>query len=172
MAELKTLFVVSIVTARVFFPGLPASDTSSPFASASKMLNLDVHSTMPSDAKSSATCTLPQELMLGESVELTVRPNPETTGTPNGAASGTRPGDIPRPTVKTYWGCSEEVIEGQPDTGCDVDALGSRTTVSSHLDFDPVSYAFLPPASGRIDTEASAAGTYALSTNYLSLIHI
>ena len=64
-ATAKTLFVISITTARIFFPGMPQIDTPEGKAlpnsnMAARTLRLDLTSPQKTDASARAQCTVPE----------------------------------------------------------------------------------------------------------------
>lgn len=171
MAQLKTLFVITIATARMIFPGTPAMQAlegEAAMSHAARSVTLDLTSERKADARSKAECAVPDGLKVGRSVSLRIDLSaPEEPA----AAPADKPeaSSIPKFTIKRYWGCGDAVPEGQPKVSASTDIPAGTGAAQ-----DPTtswmltgSNAFWPFDEQKpIAADASAVGTYTLSTNY------
>ena len=157
IAELKTVFVIAISTARMVFPGIPAvtgPGNAPGVEPASKAMYMELMSGNKADAQSKAVVAVPEGLKIGESVELHV-PLTEPAAEPE--SPDKTDGAVPQITQKSYWGCGEKVPAGQPK-------VEQMSDLRKALGVYPeASYAY---GLGPSDKDSSAVGTYTLTTNY------
>ena len=100
-ATAKTLFVISVTTAKMFFPGMPQTD-------AAKTLRLDLTSPKKIGASARVVCAVPKGISARESINLLVtQTNDEAAQSAGRTAQST-------PKLRIYWGCSNTVPDGQP----------------------------------------------------------
>lgn len=116
--QLKTAFVITVLTWRMVMPGmpsLPAGLGAPGIGSPTRTLTLDLTSGKTVDAQSKAECAVPEGMRLGPKVDLqidlptTEKPAPVTGDTPD-------KGKVEKPkfVIKSYWDCGEVVPPGQP----------------------------------------------------------
>ncbi|MEN6355971.1 MAG: hypothetical protein ABFD83_02675 [Armatimonadota bacterium] len=153
---LSTLFIIAITTSRMVFPGVPAFtptpgvDEASP---AVRSISMELYSNS-SAAGPEASVTLPEGLKLSKTARMQVTPFTQ----PSQAQSADQI------TVKTYWGSSETVGTGQP-------SIKQMATTDETRQPDYKTAALWPGRgkgfeTGPISDDASAVGTYKLTTNY------
>ncbi len=112
-ATAKTLFVISVTTARMFFPGMAQID-------AARTLRLDLTSPKKMGSSAKAVCAVPEGLKAGKSIDLFVT---QTTDEPAQSAGKT----AQSAKLKIYWGSSNTVPDGQPKI-IDPASTGPATT--------------------------------------------
>ncbi|MCE5321918.1 hypothetical protein LLG46_01225 [bacterium] len=156
--SLSTLFIIAVTTSRMVFPGVPAyipsqSDQVPETSPAVRSITMELYSSNSITAPE-VSVTLPEGLKLSKTARMQVTPFEQ----PSQSQS------MDKVTVKTYWGSSEAIQTGQP----------SVNQISTVCETDQVNYktAALWPGRGKgfeagpISDDASAVGTYKLTTNY------
>ncbi len=168
MAELKTVFLIAITTARMVFPGLPATlgdSDAAGFDTASKSVMIDVMSDKKADAQSTAEVSVPAGLKVGGKVTLKVDlTQPPTESQPPAEADA----GVFKMTLKSYWGSHSEIPKGQPK----VTQITSGRVVAGEdsglADYPQNSYAYWPGFGDKmVGKDSAAPGTYKLTTNYV-----
>lgn len=161
---LKTLFVITIVTARMVFPGIPILPDTDPgavpneAAAVSKSVVIELTSgKRPAQGQAaSARVDVPEGLGVGPSVKLVVNAQVGL-----GAAVGSSSTSPAKVTSKTYWGSSNAVIWGQPKVEEIIVTPPARDRIAS--------YAYWPAGNNDekvAGASARVAGKYTLTTNY------
>lgn len=181
MVAAKTLFIITLTTARMLIPGVPTPTTpgATDFNAPIRTLEMDLTTDKKVDEKSKAECAVPQSLALGPKVELFVDlPKTEKAQTSEPKQPAQEKSEKLEFTLKKYWSCSETVPSGQPKTVKTSDigpAMGfsprrmHRARMLDRAAKKPLegSYAYWPGHERKnIDKSASAAGEYKLTTNY------
>lgn len=155
---LKTLFVISISTAKIVFPDIPILPETqgappSEIMTASKSVSMSLTSSKYTDAIPSVRVDVPEGLGVGEFVKLIVRnPKPDTSD-PKTAASQNKI------VSKTYWGTGEQIPWGQP----------KREEVAVGAEGARLSYAHWPIGYNKekvAGPTSKPAGKYTLTSNY------
>jgi hypothetical protein len=115
----KTVLVVAVTTAKMFFPGMPdmpdipgmkAPNLNAP----TKTLTMDLTSDKKVDAKSKAECAVPEGLKLGPKVKLAIDLPVKVKDDEGLAKDDEEPTKPKKFVIKQYWGCSETIRPGQP----------------------------------------------------------
>lgn len=162
--DLKTVFVITITTLRMIFPGIPGAfvpgeGLKEDEAPSTRVLAMDLWSDREAGAQAKAEVTVPLGLKVGEKVILQMdRAYPGA-----GLAEDDKAESRPRVVMKSYWGCAEAVPEGQPRITSSTDA-DAATQPPTH---PQGSYAYWPASSMReFEPDITAPGAYGLTTNY------
>ncbi len=169
MAELKTVFVIAITTARMIFPGLPATlgdGDAAGFDRASKSMIIEVMSDTRAHTQSVAEVTVPQGLKIGPKATLKVDlTQPPTESQPPIKADAS----AVKLMLKSYWGSHKEVPEDQPKVTQITSGLAASGQDSELTDYPRNSYAYWPGFDDKVVGKDSVApGTYKLTTNYVN----
>lgn len=175
---LKTVLIIAVTTARMIFPGIPSSwvgsggDKSADISPAAKTLVIYLSSDQKANSKSWAEVAVPEGLKVGSSVKLEI--DLSASGAQEGPAAAkptdSKPAGTPDVVSKSYWGCGETVLPGQPEvksasTATPAQATKPEAQGSSAL--PDASSAYWPGFDAKpIESDASAAGKYTLTTNY------
>jgi len=177
--EIKTLFVITLSTARVFFPGIPMTTENGPpprpaeVSPAVKTITFDVLSDQKTDKNSTATCAVPEGLKLGKTLTLQIDPRylEDKEAKPVESTKGV-------PTVKclAYWGCAEKIADGQPmvmdpkanvETKSEAKPDDKPEVRNNPIQLPSKSYAYWPwGLAPDIADDASAPGVYTLTTSF------
>ena len=179
---LKTLLLITITTARMIFPGVPATAPLSPKDKptavtnpASKSITMDLSGSQPVDSKSTADMVVPDGLKVGSAIKLWIDfTKPKTDSAPPEGSS--KKIGSPNARYLTYWGSGEKIADGQPKVVAS-GAAASAPTAAKEAEAKPaesiapkvpdVSYAYWPGYDSKpIADDATTAGAYALTTNY------
>lgn len=159
MASVKTLFVITIMTARMIFPGLHPSIGNTPNARppAIRSMTMDLSSDVKTTKSSTAWVTVPSNLKVGPSALLVIDDSPVQS-----LFDDNKPGETRQTKTFAYWGCGETVAAGQPKI------ITSKTANTAPDDTTPnASYAYWPGDNAKpISNDASTPGIYKLTTNY------
>ena len=168
MAELNTVLVIAVTTARMIFPGVPATPGDSEGTAlhmASRSVMIELMSEKRADAQSAAEVAVPEGLKVGSKVALKfdLTQPPTETQPPDKADA-----NEVKLTLKSYWGSHSEVPKGQPS----VTQVASRRSVASEgadpSDYPEKSYAYWPGFDDEaLDRTATPPGKYTLTTNYV-----
>lgn len=155
MDSLKTLFIITVSTARLIFPGLPAAtgvtDTAPP--PAVRSLSLEIASDAPAGSSSKASVVVPEGLKAGKTLDLQIDLSALPISTTTAADSKLK--------VFSYWGSAREVPAGQPKTS------GSKSAAEAIPGMPTKSYASWPTFDSKPLSESAAIpGTYTLKTDY------
>lgn len=154
MVPLKTLFLITISTARLVFPGVPADTSLSPTdpPPAARSINLEVASDAPATAGSNATVAVPEGLKAGKTLSLQIDP---------AGLSVTEDSAPAKATVAEYWGNVREVSSNQPKVGPPKKAAEQAAGIPTR------SYASWPTMSSKpLKSDAATPGNYTLTTDY------
>ncbi|MCX6344856.1 MAG: hypothetical protein NT018_07260 [Armatimonadetes bacterium] len=157
---LKTLFIISISTARMIFPGMPILPGQEPGAALdpkmiSKSVTMSLTSANRTDEIPSVKVTVPEGLKVGPFVKLRVEfPKPAP-------ATAVKPADSSKMKTKIYWGGSETIPSGQPKIE-DAASDTSDTQQSGSFAYWPIGYSGekVPGPNSKL------AGKYSLTSNY------
>ena len=160
---LKTLFIITITTARMVFPGIPILPDTNPgevpkeAGAVTKSISIELTSPKPLDkgVVPSAGVDVPEGLGVGPAVKLRVNAQVGL-----GATAGS-PSALAKIASKTYWGSSDTVPWGQPKVEEIAATPREKDSIST--------YAYWPV--GDTDekvagSDARVAGKYTLTTNY------
>lgn len=175
----KTVFVISIATMRMIMPGMPSMPKipgMKDFTAPNKTLTMSLTSDKKASAQSKAECAVPGGLKVGPKVILAIdQPSKSEEG-----VSTSSDGEKVKPTefkIKTYWGCSETVLEGQPkvldskNMSAEMERAmkkGSYKNFKRAIDAaEDGSHAYWPSNDGKeIVAESTSPGDYELTTSY------
>lgn len=182
VANIKTLFVISVLTSRMIMPGMPQMpanmgipDMSAP----TKTLNMDLTSDKKVNAKSTAQCAVPEGLKVGPKVDLAI--DLPTKSTDDEAPGTADTGKVEKFVMKMYWDCSETVLPGQPKVmdsdkmmkgmpdGTMMSPGKARATAKLRLAaMADDSHAYWPHGKDnkKIVKESTSPGGYELTTSY------
>lgn len=168
VAQLKSFFVIAIVTTKMIFPGLPFSNAPEPkdgpsFDAAAKSVTLSLISDKYASNAATAECAMPWKLSNKKLAQLTVIPFPKDDAQPAQDSAQS-------PQVKVFWGNSNTIPEGQPK----MMPPQSAAPAAKDADKDKAkngenesSLAYWPGKDDKpLDAKATASGTYKLTTNY------
>ena len=132
MTLVRTLFIITVSTARFIFPGMPtvpgAPEAVKP--PAVRSLSIEVASDAVAAAGSKATVAVPEGLKAGNALDLQIDPAP-------------KPADKPEATkikLMEYWGSGPEIGADQPNLTAP-GAVGSDAAAENMPD---KSYAYWP----------------------------
>ena|GEM_PF-859072 len=185
MTQLKTVFVITVLTSRMLMPGmpsLPAGMGMPEMGAPTKSMTMDLTSDKKVDASSTAQCAVPEGLKLGPKVDLEIDlPVKEKVAPVGGPAEGTKPAAT-KFVMKSYWDCSGTVLPGQPKV-VDTDQMmkgmpaggmmgGGKMrgmpSMRSMAAGDGKSHAYWPNSKDgkKIVKDSSSPGPYELTTNY------
>lgn len=156
MTSLKTLFIITVSTARLIFPGVPGAPGLSETARqpAVKSISFELASDAATSKGSKASVTLPEGLKAGKSLDLQIDP----AGAPKPTADSVGS----KQELNEYWGSSLGVAKDQPKVG-HTSAADSDTAAG----IPTKSYASWPSMdSPAIVDAATVPGDYSLKSNY------
>ncbi|MHB9036492.1 MAG: hypothetical protein ACYC64_07475 [Armatimonadota bacterium] len=178
----KTLFVITITTARMFMPGMSDMPkipgmTMPDMSAPTRTLTMDLTSPQKPEKQFKAECAVPEGLKVGPKVDLHIDlPEKVSKDLGKPEESNETPGKTPEMTFKTYWSCAEKVPAGQPkvmDTKAMVAAAqkamknGKMPEHMGRILSTDGTHAYWPYGDFKgIDKAATAPGDYDLTTNY------
>ncbi|MGC8862724.1 MAG: hypothetical protein ACP5R5_08105 [Armatimonadota bacterium] len=159
--DISTVFIIAVTTSRMIFPGLPAispasGESQDAAVAAVRSLTMDLFSGEKANPLSKAEVTVPDGLRVAGPIQLLIdlKKKPEPA---NGSESKTRY------VVKTYWGCADEIPQGQPRV-CTSDELPPAQPLEK---LPGASHAYWSSDMDKpLGSDAAARGTYRLATNY------
>lgn len=180
---LKTLFVITITTAKMIMPGMPEMPKPPPgikmpdYLAPTRTLTMDLTSDKAANAQSKAECGIPGGLKLGPKVNLHINLPEKTMAQDSTGKDSEKAGKTPKFTIRSYWTCSETVPPGQPKV-VDMAEMAASAQKAMRMNKNirlpkgieglaEGSHAYWPYNDvRRFDSDAVAPGQYALSTNY------
>jgi hypothetical protein len=167
--SLKTIFIITVATYRIIFPGLspvvPKPGAEIPRPPVTKSLTMELYSEQPVDAQCKAEVIVPSGLRLENPAKLFIDLKQQTSDSePLSKSETAREAFI----NKAYWGCSEVAPEGQPKVTKFSESENNVSAENRNVNALPSnSYAFWPrPDSKPLHDDAATPGTYTLTTNY------
>lgn len=159
-------------------PNMPKIPGMSNINAPTRQLTMDLTGPKKVDANSKAQCAVPAGLKLGPKVDLTIDlPRPAKESEPIKPGKEEQ-GEKVEFKIKTYWGCSETVPPGQPKVidskdmtaamkGNMVKSKEFKATMNRMIANADGSHAYWPGQKAKpIEKEATAPGSYELTTNY------
>ena len=176
----KTIFIITVTTAKMIMPGMPAMQDipgMKNFSAPMHILNMNLTSDKAANANSKAECAIPEGLKLGPKVDLTIDLPEKATQVPDESGGKEEKSEADF-KLKTYWSCSETVIPGQPKI---IDSKNMNKAIKEAManknyrsnlkqTFDSAengSHAYWPGKDSKeIAKDARCPGNYALTTNY------
>lgn len=177
--HLKSLFVITVLTARMIMPGMPqmpAGMNMPGMGSPTRTLTLDLTSPKDVDAKSTAVCAIPEGLKLGPKLDLQIDLPTLEKGPIASDGLDKEKMEKTKFVMKSYWDCAEVVPAGQPKITDSEKMMGElpnrnmnkqpvRKATVRHMG-DP-SHAYWPGDKPKpIKDDASLPGLWELTTNY------
>lgn len=162
---LKTLFIISISTARMIFPHLPILPDMQPgeapleVKAVSRSISMNIESPKRTAEVPSAVVNVPEGLKVGPSVKLVVEYPKAPTTDPKA-----KPAEASKVVTKTYWGSADSIPAGQPKV-----EETSTTSAASPDAAQPASIAYWPLGIYKEKLpgdDSKLAGNYSLATNY------
>lgn len=163
---LKTIFIISVLTARVAFPGVapvqgPDTSTAVP---AIKTVSFDLFSAQKPSAGSQASVYVPSGLKLGKSVRMLKGAAPAIPKQPADPAE--------KQVIKQYFGSGDAVAQGQPIGG-----FGAGQFVGPYVGKNAAlprtSYFYWPLGQEAENAKSeSARGQYRLNTTFAGVAAI
>lgn len=157
MTTLKTLFIITVSTARFLFPGLPAAPGLPEAAKqpAAKSLSVEVASYQASGADAKASVYVPDGLKISGPVQMQM----------DNSVLKRKATDSRKFALLEYWGIGREIGANQPKV---TNPDGAQAAADSSAEKMPdQSYAYWPLQNSKpLDDAASVAGTYAIKTNF------
>lgn len=183
MQEVKTIFVISVLTARMIMPGMPSMPAGMGMpgiGAPTKTMNMYLTSDKKVDANSTAQCAVPEGLKVGPKVDLEIDLPVKETAVPEETAGSSDKQAPQKFVMKSYWECSETVVPGQPkviDTdqmtkgmpGGMMGAGRARGMAAMRaVTNDGKSHAYWPNSKSdkKVGKDSSSPGAYDLTTNY------
>jgi len=179
--EFKTIFVITVLTSRMFMPGapdipkIPGMEIPG-FNEPSRTLSMNLTSDKKADSQSKAEVMVPEGLRLGPKVQLTINlPGEPGKDLPDEISGGDVQGEIPDFTMKLYWKSSEKVLPGQPKVITSQDMNNAIAAAPKDMKQFKMaieraadgSYAYWPGHDFKqLDKKAETPGSYTLTTNY------
>lgn len=151
----KTLFIVTVSTARLIFPGMPGMPGAPEAAKppAVKSLSIEVASDAVAVAGSKATVAVPEGLKAGKTIDLQIDRAPKPAEKP----------EATRIKLMEYWGSGTEIGADQPK----VTAVGTVAADAAAENVPGKSDAYWPRQDSKaLDDATAVPGTYALKTDY------
>ncbi len=165
---LKTLFIITITTARMIFPGVSAVMPSSGDATqpvvipAVRSLTLDLMSNAKAGPNATAQVSLPPGLKADGPASVTINRSKKAAQT-----SVSKGGSGAKYVYKSYWGCADAVPAGQPKSIDSSSIANSGAAKTPSAQASPyASYASWQGGAKPVAEEAAAQGAYTLTTNY------
>lgn len=155
MDLVKTLFIITVSTARLIFPGIPGAPGAPEAAKppAVRSLSIDVASSALAAAGAKASVTAPEGLRAGATLDLQFDPT---------AGAAAKP-EATKITLMEYWGSGREIASGQPK----ITQPGTAPTEDAAASIPDKSYAYWPRQDSKpLDEAADVLGTYTLKTDY------
>ena len=149
---LKTLFVITITTSRLFFPSVPETgEAGKPLAFRS--LHIELASDMPADRAAKASVVVPAALGVGNEVKLTI----------DSANSSAAKPETAKFELREYWGSGRNIAADQPKiTGSDKNMESEAQQI-----IPDKSFAFWPAIDPKAyEDTAKLEGAYKLNTTY------
>ncbi len=160
----KTFFIISIITARVAFPGLAPTQgakTDTGQAPASKYVSFDLFANRAPSAGSRASVYVPDALKLGKMVRMIPGTAPEVPKPPKNPAD--------KQIIKQYWGSSDAVAQGQPIDGFGAGQIAG-CYVGKNAGLPRKSYFYWPQGDEAENAKSeSAQGMYRLNTTFAGI---
>ena len=179
--DISTVFVIAITTARMIMPGMPmipnmpgAGDFNAP----TRTLTMNLDSGQKADAQSKAECAIPEGLKLGPKLNLTINLPQKSEAVDGIGTEENKESSKFEFKMKTYWSCSETVLEGQPKVIDSKDMNQSMREAMNNKNAqkglsraietaEKGSHAYWPGEDDRkIPKDATCPGDYTLTTNY------
>lgn len=158
MTAAKTLFVITVSTARFFFPGVPAAVNQPEIAKppAARSLSVEVVSAAAAGADAKASVDVPLGLKVDSPIQLLID---------NTALKPAAKTDTGKTKLLQYWGIGRAVEADQPRmTTVDVAQAEAEATAEKMPDR---SYGYWPSGGAKpLVADAAVAGAYALKTNF------
>lgn len=156
MTLVKTLFIITVSTARFIFPGMPAIPGAPEIAKPPGVRSLSIE--LASDAASArgakVTVAVPEGLKAGTTIDLLIDPR------------AGKPAAKPEPTkVKLfeYWGSGREIGANQPK----ITAPGAVQTDALADQIPDKTYAYWPAVDAKpLEDDAATIGDYTLTTDF------
>lgn len=178
--ELNTVFVITVLTSRMFMPGtpdmpkIPGMDIPG-FNAPTRTLSMNLTSDKKADAQSKAEVMIPEGLRLGPKVKLTIDlPGESEQGLPD-EIGDEKQEEMSDFTMKLYWKSSQTVLPGQPRVITSADINSAITAAPNAMkkfkmaveSAEDGSYAYWPGHDFKqLDKKAGTPGGYTLTTNY------
>ncbi len=153
MSLLKTLFVITISTARLVFPSISTTPegVEAPKPPVARMINVELASQEAAVSGSKATVTIPESLKLGSSLDLSI------DFSANSAKS-----EPVKFELREYWGSGQNAPATQPKI-----TTSHETGQIDDRQIPEKSFAFWPGIGAKpFDSSLDFSGAYALKTNY------
>ena len=156
--DFSTVLIIAVTTSRIIFPSLPAvsSDAADTSAPAVRSLGIDLFSDVKANPLFKAEVVVPDGLRALGPIRLVM-------DTKKASRAASEPDSNSRFVVKTYWGCADEIPQGQPRVRMS-DEVSAGAPVERLPD---ASHAYwYSDTAQSLEADASARGTYKLITNY------
>ncbi len=179
MGAIKTLFLITITTARMIFPDVPAfgppngNAESNQAVPAVKSITIDLLLDKALDKSAKAEVFLPEGLKMGKSAKLNFIDLAKSR-----AESDPVSDKEPKPKwiLRTYWGSGDTIAEGQPKSvefDGDLANVTQCGTENNKQKAPDKYYGYWPSMDNiEVSTDASALGKYTLSSTFLSPITV
>lgn len=161
ISQLKAIFVITVATARIIFPGLPAATVAQGSKEAAPVpatvsVSMDLYGSQKAGDDALASVKLPEGLKSGSSVNLQIDKNVN-----NAPASAQANSEDQKIVEYNYWGCGENIADGQPAVSL------ITTSPTPESPFPNASYAYWTNNQTQLaEGDTKAEGTYTLTTNY------
>lgn len=163
----KTVFIITVATYRMLFPGLPPVATA-PGAEkpadppAVRSINMELWSDQKPEPRARAEVSVPAGLKQDGSVALYIDPRWDPA-----ASKSDAPKDSNGVITRSYWGCGETVQEGQPRVTAPDQKPAAEPGATDRFALPETSLAYWPDLSAKpLAADAAAAGAYALRSDY------
>lgn len=158
--ELKTLFVITLATARMVFPGVPAGDnlpsSGEVMVPAARTITMDLWSNEIARDNSRVEVSLPAGL------KITGPASMEIDNSIFKQASDSQV-QLPDITVKDFWGCGEAIPDGQPK----ITKAKDSADILPFGSLPKKTYAYWPSREdSTVPQNGSAVGSYNLTTDF------
>jgi hypothetical protein len=151
----KTLFIITVSTARLIFPGMPGMPGAPEAAKppAVRSMSIEVASNTAAATSAKASVAVPEGLKAGSTLDLQIDPTAAVAAKPETAKN----------TVMEYWGSGQVIGADQPK----VTKPGSAPPDDAAASMPDKSYAYWPRQDSKpLDESAAVLGTYTLKTSY------
>lgn len=152
MSLLKTLFVITISTARLVFPSVSTTPegVEPPKPPVARMINVELASQQAIAAGSKASVSIPESLKLGSNLDLSID-----------FSSDTAKSEPSKFELREYWGSGKSAPASQPKI------TTSQETENTDVQIPKKSFAFWPGIGDKqFDSDLDFSGDYTLKTNY------
>jgi hypothetical protein len=153
LSLLKTLFVITISTARLVFPSVSTvpEGVEAPKPPVARMINVELASQETAVSGSKASVTIPESLKLGSGLDLSI----------DFSTRAAKPEPV-KFELREYWGSGQTAPASQPKITTSQEV---RETDDRHV--PEKSFAFWPGIGTKpFDADMDFSGTYTLNTNY------